>query len=63
MAYITRDAKNNLSSFLMIKIEDESEDYSCFREPFEKNIRLKISTFKVSNTGNKNWWELYKNNY
>ena len=55
MAYITRDAKNNLSSFLMIKIEDESEDYSCFREPFEKNIRLKISTFKVSNTGNKNW--------
>ena len=37
----------------MIKIEDESEDYSSFREPFEKNIRLKIATFKVANTGNK----------
>lgn len=53
MAYITRDDKNNISSFLMIKIEDENEDYSSFREPFEKNIRLKIATFKVANTGNK----------
>lgn len=52
-AYITRDDKNNVSSFLMTKIEDESEDYSNFREPFEKNRRLKIATFKVVNTGNK----------
>ncbi len=52
-AYITRDDKNNVSSFLMTKIENENEDYSNFKEPFEKNIRLKIATFKVANTGNR----------
>lgn len=52
-AYITRDDQNNVSSFLMIKTEDRNEDYSNFKEPFKKNIRLKIATFKVANTGNK----------
>lgn len=52
-AYITRDTNNNIGSFLMIKIEDQNEDYSKFKIPFEKDIRLKISTFKVANTGNK----------
>lgn len=53
MAYITRDDNNNISSFLMLKIEDENEDYSCLKKPFKKDIRLKIATFKVANTGNK----------
>ena len=37
----------------MLKVEDENEDYSRFNEPFKKGKRLKISTFKVANTGNK----------
>lgn len=37
----------------MLKVEDENEDYSKFKEPFKKDLRLKISTFKVANTGNK----------
>lgn len=53
MAYITRDEQNNIGSFLMIKTEDKNEDYSKFKEPFKKDIRLKVSTFKVTNTGNK----------
>ncbi|MGN1341768.1 MAG: EVE domain-containing protein [Bacilli bacterium] len=52
-AYITRDTNNNIGSFLMIKIEDQNEDYSKFKIPFQKDIRLKIATFKVANTGNK----------
>lgn len=53
MAYITRDSFGNLGSFLMLKVEDETEDYSQFETPFKKGIRLKVSTFKVANTGNK----------
>lgn len=53
MAYITRYSNNNVSSFLMLKVENEDEDYSRFKEPFNKSVRLKISTFKVANTGNK----------
>lgn len=30
MAYITRDSFGNLGSFLMLKVEDETEDYSQF---------------------------------
>ena len=37
----------------MLKVEDENEDYSRFKEPFEKGVRLKVATFKVANTGNK----------
>ena len=52
-AYITRDNFGNLGSFLMLKIEDETEDYSRFEIPFKKGKRLKVSTFKVTNTRNK----------
>ncbi len=52
-AYISRYPNNKISSFLMLKVEDEKEDYSRLEKPFEKGVRLKISTFKVSNTGNK----------
>ena len=52
-AYITRDNFGNLGSFLMLKVEDETEDYSQFEIPFKKGKRLKVATFKVSNTGNK----------
>ena len=53
MAYITRDNFGNLGSFLMLKVEDEQEDYSNFEIPFKKGIRLKVATFKVASIGNK----------
>lgn len=53
MAYITRYPNNKIGSFLMLKVEDENEDYSRFKEPFKKGQRLKVATFKVANTGNK----------
>ena len=52
-AYITRYQDNKIGSFLMLKVEDETEDYSKFKEPFKKDLRLKVATFKVANTGNK----------
>ncbi len=52
-AYITRYPNNKIGSFLMLKLENENEDYSRFKEPFEKGLRLKVATFKVANTGNK----------
>jgi len=52
-AYVSYDENGKIGSFLMLKIEDENENYSKFKIPFEKNKRLKISTFKVANTGNK----------
>lgn len=52
-AYISRYSDNRIGSFLMLKVEDENEDYSNFKDPFEKKRRLKVATFKVSNTGNK----------
>lgn len=52
-AYITRYPNNKIGSFLMLKVEDENEDYSRFKEPFKKGLRLKVATFKVANTGNK----------
>lgn len=53
MAYITRYQNNKIGSFLMLKVENENEDYSNFKEPLKKDIRLKVATFKVANTGNK----------
>ena len=51
-AYITKkDGK--ISSFLMLKIEDETEDYSQMDEPFSPKKRLKVSTMKVDDTGKK----------
>lgn len=52
-AYVSYDENGKIGSFLMLKVEDENEDYSKFKIPFEKGKRLKISTFKVANTGNK----------
>lgn len=53
MAYISRYPNNKIGSFLMLKIEGENEEYSRFKEPFKKGVRLKVATFKVANTGNK----------
>ena len=52
-AYIIRNEKNKITSFLMIKEEGEEEDYSNFEIPFKAGNRLKISTLKVADTGKK----------
>lgn len=51
-AYVTFN-KKRITSFLMLKKEDEKEDYSNFSKPFEPKKRLKVSTLKVSDTGKK----------
>ena len=53
MAYITRAKDDKITSFLMLKEENESEDYSSFDKPFSSGKRIKVSTFKVSDTGKK----------
>lgn len=45
-AYVTYK-NNKLTSFLLLKIENEEEQYLDFIKPFSKNKRLKICTFKV----------------
>lgn len=52
-AYITRTTEGKITSFLMLKEEDETEDYSCFEKPFKQGKRIKVSTFKVSDEGKK----------
>lgn len=52
MAYVTKKG-NNISSFLMLKVEDEKEDYSKMHKPLEPKKRLKVSTMKVADTGKK----------
>lgn len=52
MAYISY-IKKHLGSFLMLKIEDEFETYFDFAKPFSKKKRMKVSTFKVADTGKK----------
>lgn len=52
-AYITKTKDNKISSFLMLKEEDENENYSTFEEPFRPAKRIKVSTFKVSDRGKK----------
>lgn len=52
-AYITRKEPNKITSFLLLKDENEKEDYSKFNKPFKPGKRLKISSFKVSDTGRK----------
>lgn len=51
-AYVTTK-ENKITSFLMLKEEDKNEDYSSFDIPFKPGKRIKISTFKVSDTGKK----------
>ena len=53
MSYITMTKDNKVTSFLMLKEEDENEDYSAFDKPFSPAKRIKVSTFKVSDTGKK----------
>ena len=50
-AYVSFLENDLLGSFLMMKIEDETEDYSTFTKPFPKTKRIKISTFKVADQG------------
>ena len=52
-AYITRNKEKNITSFLMLKEEDETEDYSSFEKPFKPGKLIKVATFKVSDTGKK----------
>lgn len=53
MAYITTTRENKVTSFLMLKEEDENEDYSSFEKTFKPAKRIKVSTFKVADTGKK----------
>lgn len=50
-AKITYKADKKIGAFLLLKIEDELEDYGKFEKPFDKNKRIKISTFKVEDNG------------
>ncbi len=49
-AYVTVNEKH-ITSLLMIKVEDEKEDYGNFSKEMKKCRRLKIETFKVEDTG------------
>lgn len=51
-AYITINSNNGmLLSFLYLKVEDESENYSNINPQFSPKRRLKIGTFKVISNG------------
>ncbi len=52
-AYVTITEDNKVTSFLMLKEEDEKEDYSAFEKTFSPAKRIKVSTFKVADTGKK----------
>lgn len=49
-AYVTFN-EDKITSFLMLKLEDENEKYEEFQKPFLPAKRLKISTMKVAETG------------
>ena len=49
-AYVTVN-KRHITSLLMIKVENEEEDYGNFSKEMKKCRRLKIETFKVEDTG------------
>ena len=50
-AYITKNSENEITSFLLLKQENEEENYNDFDISFLESKRLKICTFKVSDTG------------
>lgn len=50
-AYVLKDDNNKLKAFLLLKIEDEQENYTNFKIPFDKQKRLKICTFKIQLKG------------
>lgn len=49
-AYVT-ERNGKITSFLMLKVENEDEKYDDFNKTFEPAKRLKVSTFKVSDNG------------
>lgn len=49
-AYVVRNTNNEVTAFLMLKIE-ENEEYEDFEKELSKGKKLKISTFKVEDTG------------
>lgn len=51
-AYVT-ELDGKITSFLMLKLEDENEEYKDFIKPFKHAMRLKVSTFKVADNGKK----------
>ena len=53
MVYITKTKDDKITSFLMLKEEDENENYSAFEKPFKPAKRIKVCTFKVADTGKK----------
>jgi len=50
-AFITRNNKGDITSFLLLKEEDETENYEKLTEPLMPAKRIKISTFKVESSG------------
>jgi rRNA-processing protein FCF1 len=50
-AFVTYNNEGKLGSFLMLKLEDETDKYDAFVIPFSPDKRVKISTFKVSDQG------------
>lgn len=52
-AYVTKTKNNKITSFLILKEEDENEDYYDFEKPFIAGKRIKVSTLKVLDTGKK----------
>lgn len=50
IAYVTHNM-GNILSFLYVKVEDKTENYSDIFPPFKPKKRLKIGTFKVVSNG------------
>lgn len=50
-AYVSYMDNGGVGAFLMLKMENETEDYSELAIPFQKGKRIKISTFKVVDNG------------
>lgn len=50
ITYMDRERKN-IGAFLLLKIEDENEEYLDLHKPFQSGKRVKVSTLKVSDNG------------
>lgn len=50
-AYVSYMENDKIGAFLMLKTENETENYDKFDKPFNRGKRVKISTFKVSDNG------------
>ena len=49
--FVTYYDNGKISSILILKEENENENYNNFYRPFSEDKRLKICTFKVDNIG------------